>query len=48
MSELKVHIGSVDKRLGDELERTILEPYKHVLAEKGIEVESREIYVQRC
>ena len=49
ISELKIAVGSIGRRMGRDLEKSILELYRHVLRELGIEVEEikRFEYIDR-
>jgi len=45
VGELKVAVGSLGRRWGRDLERTVLELYKHALEEKGVEAGEVEKFV---
>jgi len=47
VGELKVAVGSLGRMFGRDLEKTILELYRHVLAERGIEIEKVERFICR-
>jgi len=47
VGELKVGVGSLGRRLGRDLEKTILKLYERFLAEKGVEAERVERFVYR-
>jgi len=39
ISELKIAVSSIGRRIGRDLEKSILELYRHILRELGIEIE---------
>ena len=45
VGELKVAVGSLGRRWGRDLERTVLELYKHALKERGIEAGKVEKFI---
>jgi hypothetical protein len=45
VGELKVAVGSLGRRWGRDLERTVLELYRHALEEKGVEAGKVEKFV---
>jgi len=47
VGELKVAVGSLGRRLGRDLERTILELYRYALKEMGVEVDRVERFTYR-
>ena len=47
VGELKVVVGSLGRRLGRDLERTILELYRYALKEMGVEVDRVEKFTYR-
>ena len=47
VGELKVGVGSLGRRLGRDLEKTILKLYEGFLAERGVEAERVEKFVYR-
>jgi len=47
VGELKVAVGSLGRRLGRDLERTILELYRYALKEVGVEVDRVERFTYR-
>ena len=47
VGELKVGVGSLGRRLGRDLEKTILKLYERFLAERGVEAERVEKFVYR-
>jgi len=47
VGELKVAVGSLGRRLGRDLERTILELYRYTLKEVGVEVDKVEKFTYR-
>ncbi|MCC6024044.1 MAG: DUF3782 domain-containing protein [Thaumarchaeota archaeon] len=47
VGELKVVVGSLGRRLGRDLERTILELYRYALKEMGVEVDRVERFTYR-
>ena len=47
VGELKVGVGPLGRRLGRDLEKTILKLYERFLAEKGVEAERVERFVYR-
>jgi len=47
VGELKVAIGSIGRRWGRDLEKTVIELYKHLLVERGITPERIEKFIYR-
>ena len=45
VGELKVAVGSLGRRWGRGLERTVLELYEHALEEKGVEAGKVEKFI---